>query len=266
MATKIELQNYQVSIKSIITNETILEIFVQAFKRFKGDFMLQELYQKWSSEYQKEEYPDTIEIKQTRQMELEIRKLISRYGEKTNYYPPKTVDSLKSVIHLHEGKDDWYLCYPPRIDSWEDAERVIKNWFSGAFLQIKTGFDPNGLESFGRFLLNSPTAHMIVTAGKISFFNEYPKWIEQYYEVQVVVQKMDGKNLKSIEKMLSMLISESEFSVRTMNCLNSEGIKTVWDLTNMSRNDLLRIHNLSKRSYDEISNFLKEYGLALRAY
>lgn len=53
-------------------------------------------------------------------------------------------------------------------------------------------------------------------------------------------------------------------TVRTFNCLCRAGVKSVEELLNMSRNELIRIRGMGSRSYNEIIDALEERGLSLR--
>lgn len=43
-------------------------------------------------------------------------------------------------------------------------------------------------------------------------------------------------------------VEDMEFSIRTMNCLRNAGIKTMGDLANMSKAELMRVPNFGARS------------------
>jgi len=49
-------------------------------------------------------------------------------------------------------------------------------------------------------------------------------------------------------------------SARTFNTLNSAGILTLGELADMTENEIKNIKNLGKKSLDEITELLKEYG------
>lgn len=63
------------------------------------------------------------------------------------------------------------------------------------------------------------------------------------------------------EKVLEITIKELELSVRTFNCLKRAGIKTVTDLTNRTRSEVMRIRNLGKFGFEEITSKLHALGL-----
>ena len=177
MSTKIELQNYSVIINNAEKDEIIIKTTIQGFRRFKGDFMLSDLYQKYSTDYQEKEYPNTIELKQTKEMETSLMSLFIKLNSKI----------LGKDLHLHSGKDGVYLCYPPRITSWEEAEEIIKKWFISTYFHIKTGCDPNYLESFGHFILN---LEGLFTDNSLSLIDDYVEWIKETFHLEVTVENL----------------------------------------------------------------------------
>ena len=68
-------------------------------------------------------------------------------------------------------------------------------------------------------------------------------------------------SLEKEEKVLEMSIEELELSVRSFNCLKRAGIATVEDLTNKSETDMLKVRNLGKKSFDEVTAKLHSLGL-----
>ena len=74
---------------------------------------------------------------------------------------------------------------------------------------------------------------------------------------QVMIEKEESKK----EKVLEMSIEELELSVRSFNCLNRAGIATVQDLTNKSETDMMKVRNLGKKSFDEVTAKLHSLGL-----
>ena len=75
---------------------------------------------------------------------------------------------------------------------------------------------------------------------------------------QVMIEKEEAKK----EKVLEMSIEELELSVRSFNCLKRAGIATVEDLTNKSESDMMKVRNLGKKSFDEVTAKLESLGLS----
>lgn len=62
---------------------------------------------------------------------------------------------------------------------------------------------------------------------------------------------------------LNRTIETANFSVRTFNCLKRAGINTIYDITQLSEDNLMKIRNLGSRSIEEIKDFLKKHKLSL---
>ena len=87
--------------------------------------------------------------------------------------------------------------------------------------------------------------------------------------VDLVDSMKDMNVLKTREedkqhKVLEMSIEDMELSVRSYNCLKRAGINTVHDLTNKSKNDMLKVRNLGLKSLDEVEKKLIDLGLSLQ--
>lgn len=76
---------------------------------------------------------------------------------------------------------------------------------------------------------------------------------------EVLVEKDD----KGKEKILEMTIEELDLSVRSFNCLKRAGINTVDDLINKSEEEMLKVRNLGKKSFDEVREKLQSLGFDL---
>ena len=75
------------------------------------------------------------------------------------------------------------------------------------------------------------------------------------------VAKMIEKNEDPAVKALETSIEDLDFSVRAYNCLKRAGIATVEDLTNKSETDMMKVRNLGKKSFDEVTAKLHSLGL-----
>lgn len=74
---------------------------------------------------------------------------------------------------------------------------------------------------------------------------------------QVMVEKEESKK----ERVLEKTIEELELSVRSYNCLKRANISTVEDLTNKTEAEMLKVRNLGKKSFDEVTAKLHSLGL-----
>lgn len=73
-----------------------------------------------------------------------------------------------------------------------------------------------------------------------------------------IKDKLGGRNP------LDVRVDELELSVRTINCLKHEGVRTVRDLITKSEVELIRAPNFGRKSLNEVKEILSVFGLKLR--
>ena len=61
-----------------------------------------------------------------------------------------------------------------------------------------------------------------------------------------------------------LLIEDLDFSVKAYNCLKRANVRSVEELTALSRFDLTKIRNMGIKTIAEIETKLKDKGLSLR--
>lgn len=74
---------------------------------------------------------------------------------------------------------------------------------------------------------------------------------------------MVEKDDKGKEKILEMTIEELDLSVRSFNCLKRAGINTVNDLIEKSEEEMMKVRNLGKKSFDEVREKLSSLGFQM---
>ena len=60
-----------------------------------------------------------------------------------------------------------------------------------------------------------------------------------------------------------MTIEELDLSVSSFNCLMRAGINTVNDLIEKSEEEMMKVRNLGKKSFDEVKEKLRSLGYDL---
>lgn len=63
-------------------------------------------------------------------------------------------------------------------------------------------------------------------------------------------------------ELLFKTIDALEFSVRANNCLVNAGVKRIIDLVNLTEDEVLNIKNFGRRSFEEVKEGMKAFGLA----
>mgnify|MGYP002626721028 CR=1 FL=1 len=76
---------------------------------------------------------------------------------------------------------------------------------------------------------------------------------------EVMVEKEDDNK----EKVLELNIDELELSVRSYNCLKRASINTVEELTQKTEEDMMKVRNLGRKSFDEVKEKLQSLGFDL---
>ena len=66
------------------------------------------------------------------------------------------------------------------------------------------------------------------------------------------------------KKLLEKSIEELDFSVRSYNCLKKSNINSFGEIVNKTEEEIMGIKNLGKKSFEEIKEKVKEYGLTLK--
>ena len=83
-------------------------------------------------------------------------------------------------------------------------------------------------------------------------------------EVAKATDVMKETEQVSDEKVLDRTIEELDLSVRSYNCLKRAGINTVYDLTEKSESEMMKVRNLGRKSLEEVKVKLADLGLGLK--
>ncbi len=96
-----------------------------------------------------------------------------------------------------------------------------------------------------------------------NLLNEHLKLFIDLSDESSIAEVLVEKDDKGKEKILEMTIEELDLSVRSFNCLKRAGINTVDDLINKSEEEMLKVRNLGKKSFDEVREKLHSLGFDL---
>ena len=78
------------------------------------------------------------------------------------------------------------------------------------------------------------------------------------------VNIMKEPTLEREDKFSNMTIVDLDLSVRSYNCLRRAGIETVYELTQKSEEEMMKVRNLGKKSLKEVKEKLLAHGLKFR--
>jgi DNA-directed RNA polymerase subunit alpha len=96
-----------------------------------------------------------------------------------------------------------------------------------------------------------------------NLLNEHLKLFVDLSEESIIAEVLVEQTDKGKEKILEMTIEELDLSVRSFNCLKRAGINTVDDLINKSEEEMMKVRNLGKKSFDEVKEKLQSLGFEL---
>ena len=108
-------------------------------------------------------------------------------------------------------------------------------------------------------------AHYIVEVRELREENmSLRKELESFSEERSVIESRESEE-KELERKLSMTIYDRNlnFSVRTLNAFQKQGIKTVRDIVNKTQAQLMMPKNFGRRSIGEVRSKLSLMGLEL---
>ncbi len=119
-----------------------------------------------------------------------------------------------------------------------------------------TDFDKLTLEVWTDGVISAKEA--VSMAAKL--LNEHLNLFINLSDETSVDEILAEKDTKSKEKVLEMTIEELDLSVRSFNCLKRAGINTVNDLIEKSEEEMMKVRNLGKKSFDEVKEKLRSLG------
>lgn len=96
-----------------------------------------------------------------------------------------------------------------------------------------------------------------------NLLNEHLKLFVDLSEEANIAEVLVEQDDKGKEKILEMTIEELDLSVRSFNCLKRAGINIVDDLINKSEEEMMKVRNLGKKSFDEVKEKLQSLGFDL---
>ncbi|MFA5235274.1 MAG: DNA-directed RNA polymerase subunit alpha [Bacilli bacterium] len=80
------------------------------------------------------------------------------------------------------------------------------------------------------------------------------------YDVNIMKEPTE----QSEDKYSNMTIVDLDLSVRSYNCLRRAGIETVYELTQKTEEEMMKVRNLGKKSLKEVKEKLNAIGLSFR--
>lgn len=108
-------------------------------------------------------------------------------------------------------------------------------------------------------------AHYIVEVRELREENmSLRKELESFSEERLVIETRESEE-EELERKLSLSVYDDSlnFSVRTVNAFQKQGIETVRDIVNKTQAELMKPKNFGRRSIGEVKSRLSLMGLEL---
>lgn len=175
-------------------------------------------------------------------------------------YMEITIDRGRGYVSQNKNKSEDLPITTIPVDSiYSPVKRVnfsIENTRVG---QI-TDYDKLTLEIWTNGTIRPEEAISLSAKILIEHFKLFMTLTDHANDLEIMVEKEEDKK----EKVLEMTIEELDLSVRSYNCLKRAGINTVQELTERSMDDMMKVRNLGKKSYEEVEQKLQGLGLTLK--
>ena len=98
-----------------------------------------------------------------------------------------------------------------------------------------------------------------------SLLIEYLQMFVNLSDEKISEPVLQDSNDGGQEKKLETTIEELDLSVRSFNCLKRAGINTVADLISRSEDEMMKVRNLGRKSFEEVKEKLKQLGCDLNS-
>ncbi|MDR1253917.1 MAG: DNA-directed RNA polymerase subunit alpha [Oscillospiraceae bacterium] len=186
---------------------------------------------------------------------------IATLSEKATLHMELTLDKGRGYIPAERNKSNVELAIVGAIPVDSIYTPVIKVNYDVENTRVGQIIDYDKLtfEVWTNGVINAQEAIALASRVLIEYLNLFVKLSNKDNDSDVVIEK----DLKNKENALEMTIEELDLSVRSFNCLKRAGVNTLEDLVHKSENDIVKVRNLGKKSFNEVLNKLKSLGFDL---
>lgn len=173
---------------------------------------------------------------------------------------------LKMRLHVSRGRGYVPATTHPHIEGMDD--RIIGRLLLDASfcpiinVAVKT---EKCDEQHERLILNVETNGTIDPSDAINIASTiFAEQLRSFVDIRNSVEPAEDASYRPlIDPKLICPVEDLELTVRSANCLKTEGIKYIGDLVQKTEVELLKTPNLGKKSLTEIKDVLAERGLSL---
>ena len=171
-----------------------------------------------------------------------------------------TVDSGRGYVPADQNKKDDAPVGTLAVDSIYTPVTKVNYQVEPARVGSNDGFDKLTLE----ILTNGTIIPEDALGLSARILTEHLNLFTNLTEIAIATDVMKEVDTTSDDRILERTIEELDLSVRSYNCLKRAGINTVYDLTEKSEAEMMKVRNLGRKSLEEVKIKLADLGLGLK--
>ena len=181
-------------------------------------------------------------------------------GEGSSFKATLTVNSGRGYVPADQNKKDDAPVGTLAVDSIYTPVTKVNYQVEPARVGSNDGFDKLTLE----ILTNGTIIPEDALGLSARILTEHLNLFTNLTEIAIATDVMKEVDTASDDRVLERTIEELDLSVRSYNCLKRAGINTVYDLTEKSEPEMMKVRNLGRKSLEEVKVKLADLGLGLK--
>ena len=181
-------------------------------------------------------------------------------GEGASLKATLTVNSGRGYVPADQNKKDDAPVGTLAVDSIYTPVTKVNYQVEPARVGSNDGFDKLTLE----ILTNGTISPEDALGLSARILTEHLNLFTNLTEIAIATDVMKEVDTTSDDRILERTIEELDLSVRSYNCLKRAGINTVYDLTEKSEAEMMKVRNLGRKSLEEVKIKLADLGLGLK--
>lgn len=181
-------------------------------------------------------------------------------GEGASLKATLTVNSGRGYVPADQNKKDDAPVGTLAVDSIYTPVTKVNYQVEPARVGSNDGFDKLTLEILTKGTIIPEDA--LGLSARI--LTEHLNLFTNLTEIAIATDVMKEVDTTSDDRILERTIEELDLSVRSYNCLKRAGINTVYDLTEKSEAEMMKVRNLGRKSLEEVKIKLADLGLGLK--
>ena len=181
-------------------------------------------------------------------------------GQGARFKAVMTVNSGRGYVPADQNKRDDAPVGTLAVDSIYTPVTKVNYQVEPARVGSNDGFDKLTLE----ILTNGTIIPEDALGLSARILTEHLNLFTNLTEVAIAADVMKEAEKTSDDRILERTIEELDLSVRSYNCLKRAGINTVFDLTEKSEPEMMKVRNLGRKSLEEVKVKLADLGLGLK--